>query len=91
MILKLASLTFVVTYSLDIDGMETFTVDIVMLVFVGSLDSYMRAVHTSDNTGESSSLVKGCLRVADLLLFFWPLDVVLLFRGKCKGYIRDHS
>ena len=89
MILKLASLTFVVTYSLDIDGMDT--VDIVVLVFVGSLDSYMCAVHASDNTGESSSLVKGRLRVADLLLFFRPLDVVLLFRGKCKGYIRDHS
>ena len=54
MILKLASLTFVVTYSLEI----------AMLVFVGCLDSDMRAINTSDNTAESSSLVKGRLCVS---------------------------
>ena len=51
---KTASLTFVVTYSLEI----------AMLVFVGCLDSDMRAINASDNTAKCSSLVKGRLCVS---------------------------
>lgn len=58
MILK-ASITFVVTYALDIDRVETFTVHVAVLVLVGRLDSDMRAIDASDHAGKSSSLVKG--------------------------------
>lgn len=54
-----ASITFVVTYALDIDRVETFTVHVVVLVLVGRLDSDMRAIDASDHAGKSSSLVKG--------------------------------
>ena len=56
MILK-ASITFVVTYALDINGIETFTVHVAVLVLVGRLDSDMRAIDVSDHAGKSSSLV----------------------------------
>ena len=46
-----------VTYALEIDGVETFTVHIAVLVLVGRLDSDMRAIDASDHAGKSSSLV----------------------------------
>ena len=48
-----------VTYALDIDGVETFTVHVAVLVLVGCLDSDMRAIDASDHAGKSSSLIKG--------------------------------
>lgn len=58
-ILIKTSLTYVVTYALDIDGVETFTVHIAVLVFVRRLVSDMCAIDASDYAGKSSSLVKG--------------------------------
>ena len=57
MILK-ASITFVVAYALNIDGVVTFAVHVAVLVLVGRLDSDMRAIDASDHAGKSS-LVKG--------------------------------
>ena len=52
------SITFVVTYALDIDGVETFTIHIAVLVLVGRLYSDVRAIDASDHAGKSSSPVK---------------------------------
>ena len=81
------NLTFMVANSLDVYGVETFTVYKRILVLVWCMYSNVGTIHTSDYAWKSSLLVKGVLRFVYFLLVFRPLDVLLLLRHKCQRYI----
>ena len=68
-----------VTNSLHLDGVETFSVDIIVFVLRGSLQSDVSSVNTSSYTREPSAEVERVFYCGTFVVCQWPLDKAWLF------------
>lgn len=83
--------TFVIANRLHVNGMKSFSVDVIIFIFGWSLNLDVRAVHTANHPREPSFVIKASFRLYNLCFSRWPLDEVYLFLCKGIGDVVDSA
>ena len=76
---KNLKINLVVTSSLNIDGMKTFSVDIVVLIFMRCLEMNVCAMNVVNHPREPSFVREPSFGSCNFFLGCWPLDEISVF------------